>query len=75
MLRETLQGLLTDRLSRLEIARLWYEVLETRIDDEMGQRPKRDCVIELLEQAKSRNKLPRLMEELRKIRPDLAGFP
>jgi hypothetical protein len=42
------------------------------MDDEMGQRPKSDCVIELLEQAKNRNKLPRLTEELRKIRPDLA---
>jgi TIR domain len=72
-LRENLQGLLSDRMSRTEVGRLWYAVLEARMDDEMGQRPKSDCVIELLEQAKSRNKLPRLTEELRKIRPDLLG--
>jgi hypothetical protein len=71
-LRENLQRLLIDRMSRTEVGRLWYAVLETRMDDEMGQRPKSDCVIELLEQAKSRNKLPRVTEELRKIRPDLA---
>ena len=71
-LRNNLQGLLSDRMSRTEVGRLWYAALETRMDDEMGQRPKSDCVIELLEQAKSRNKLPRLTEELRKIRPELA---
>jgi hypothetical protein len=71
-LRENLQGLLSDRMSRTEVGRLWYAVLEARMDDEMGQRPKSDCVIELLEQATSRNKLPRLTEELRKIRSDLA---
>jgi TIR domain len=71
-LRENLQGLLSDRMSRTEVSRLWYAVLETRMEDEMGQRPKSDCVIELLEQAKNRNKLPRLTEELRKIRPDLS---
>jgi nucleoside phosphorylase len=72
-LRENLQGLLSDWMSRTEVGKLWYAVLETRMEDEMGQRPKSDCVIELLEQAKSRNKLPRLREELRKIRPDLLG--
>jgi hypothetical protein len=71
-LLENLQGLISDRMSRTEVGRLWYAVLETRMDDEMAQRPKSDCVIELLEQAKSRNKLPRLTEELCKIRPDLA---
>jgi TIR domain len=71
-LRENLQDLFSNRMSRTEVGRLWYAVLETRMEDEMGQRPKSDCVIELLEQAKSRNKLPRLTEEFRKIRPDLA---
>jgi hypothetical protein len=60
-------------MNRAEIGRLWYGVLATGMDDEMGQRAKSDCVIELLVQAKNRNKLPRLLEELRKIRPDLAG--
>jgi hypothetical protein len=72
-LRENLQGLLNDRMTRAEIGRLWYAVLETGMDDEMGQRPKSDCVIELLVQAKNRDKLPRLSEEIRRIRPDLAN--
>jgi hypothetical protein len=77
-LRENLQRLLSDRMTRAEIGRLWYAVLETGMDDEMGQRQKSDYVIELLLQAKNRDKLPRLIEELRKIRPDLVdgrSFP
>ena len=71
-LRKNLQRLLSDRMSRSEVGGLWYAVLETRMDDEMGQRPKPDCVVELIEQAKSRKKLTQLLEELRQIRPDLA---
>ena len=44
--------------SRPEIGRLWHAVLETRMDDEMGQRSKGECIIELIQQAKSREKLP-----------------
>jgi hypothetical protein len=73
MLLATLQGLLINRLSRPEIGRLWQSVLETLMGDEMGERPKSDCVIELLQQAKNRDKLSRFTEELRRIRPDLAG--
>jgi hypothetical protein len=72
-LRENLQGLLSDRMTRAEVGRLWYAVLQTGMDDEMGHRPKSDCAIELLVQAKNRDKLLRLTEELRKIRPDLLG--
>ena len=72
-LRENLQRLLNDRMTRAELGRLWYAVLETGMDDEVGQRSKSDCVIELLVQAKNRDKLPRLMEEIRTIRPDLAN--
>lgn len=43
-LRENLQGLLSDRMTRAEVGRLWYAVLETGMEDEMGQRPKSDCV-------------------------------
>jgi hypothetical protein len=70
-LRANFQGLLRDQMSRPEVGRLWYAVLETPMKDEMGQRPKSDCVVELLERAKNRNKLPRLTEELHNIRPDL----
>jgi predicted phosphodiesterase len=69
----TLQELLIERLSRPDVGRLWHAVLETRMDDEMGQRSKGECVIELIQQAKSRDKLPGLTQELRKIRPELLG--
>ena len=59
--------------SRPEIGRLWHAVLETRMDDEMGQRSKGECIIELIQQAKSREKLPGLMQELLKFRSNLVG--
>ena len=34
-LRENLQGLLSDRMTRAEVGRLWYAVLETGMDDEV----------------------------------------
>jgi hypothetical protein len=72
-LRESLQDLLSDRMNRAEIGRLWFAVLESRMDDEMGQRPKTDCVIELLAQAKDRDQLPRLIENMSRMRSDLVG--
>jgi|HubBroStandDraft_3_1064219.scaffolds.fasta_scaffold1033265_1 hypothetical protein len=58
-------------MNRAEVGRLWYAVLETRMEDEVGQVPKSDCVIALLVQAKNRDKLSLLTEELSKIRPYL----
>ena len=72
-LRESLQDLLSDRMNRAEIGRLWFAVLKSRMDDEMGQRPKTDCVIELLAQAKDRDQLHRLIEDLSRMRSDLVG--
>jgi hypothetical protein len=58
-------------MNRAEVGRLWYAVLETRMEDEVGQVQKSDCVIALLVQAKNRDKLSLLTEELSKIRPYL----
>jgi hypothetical protein len=58
-------------MNRAEVGRLWYAVLETRMEDEVGQVQKSDCVIALLVQAKNRDKLSLLTEELSKIRPIL----
>src|SRR5262249_4863038 len=62
-----------DRMSRSQVGWLWHAVLETRMDDEMGQRSKGECIIELIQQAKSREKLPGLMQELLKFRSNLVG--
>jgi hypothetical protein len=66
-----LRRLITQRMNRSEVGNVWHAVLETRMGDDMGDRPLSECIIELLERARSRNKLPLLIEEIGKERPDL----
>jgi TIR domain len=64
---------ITRRMDRDEVSALWFAVLETRMENDMVGRQLSECVISLLDKAKSRNKLPLLIEEICQDRPDLAN--
>jgi hypothetical protein len=63
---------LTKRMDRGEVGALWFAVLETTMENDMAGRQLSECVISLLDKAKSRNKLPLIIEEICQDRPDLA---
>jgi len=62
---------MTHRLGRAEIAALWFDSLETRMDDDMVNRTKVECIIELLERARERKLLDYVIHNLCIGRPDL----
>jgi hypothetical protein len=66
-----LRRTITRRLDRVEIAALWFDLLEMRMDDDMANRTKVECVIELLERARGRKLLDYLIHNLCIARPDL----
>ncbi len=49
-----LRRLIIQKLTRSNIASVWFDVFESRMDDDMAGRNKEDCVIELLMRAKDR---------------------
>jgi len=63
---------ITNRMDRAELATLWFDTLESRMDDDMANRTKVECVIELLERARNRHQLDYLIHNLCAERPDLA---
>jgi glycosyltransferase involved in cell wall biosynthesis/tetratricopeptide (TPR) repeat protein len=63
---------MTKRMSRSEVAAIWYDVLGRKMEDDMANRPLVDCVIDLIEQAKSRSRLSSLIDGIYADRPDLA---
>jgi TIR domain len=60
------------RMDRTEVGALWYAVLETVMENDMAGRQLSECVIGLLDKAKSRNKLTLVIEEICRDRPELA---
>jgi predicted nucleotide-binding protein len=63
---------ISKRMDRGEVAGLWFAVLETAMENDMAGRQLSECVISLLDKAKSRNRLPIIIEEICQDRPDLA---
>jgi hypothetical protein len=70
-----LRRLISKRMSRNEVAALWFAVLETEMENDMRGRELSECAISLLDRAKNRNKLPLIIEEICQDRPDLAKEP
>jgi hypothetical protein len=64
---------ITKRMDRVEVGAIWYDAFGKKMDDDMANRPLVDCVIELLDRAKNRNKLPDIIDGVCADRPDLAN--
>lgn len=63
---------ITKRMDRGEVSSLWFDILETPMENDMLGRQLSECVISLLDKAKSRNKLSLIIEQICQDRPDLA---
>jgi hypothetical protein len=61
----------TKRMNRAEVGAVWYDVIERKMDDDMAGRVLADCVIELIDYAKNRNKLQDLINSICAERVDL----
>lgn len=68
-----LRRLMTRRLGRDEVRAVWFDVLETNMENDLVGRTLVDCVIELLERAKNRNRLADVVQSLCETRSDLAN--
>jgi hypothetical protein len=66
---------MTARMSRSEVGILWFDLFEVKMDDEMPGRPIGDCVIDLIDRARKRNKLRDLFDSVCTDRQDLADLP
>jgi hypothetical protein len=64
---------ITKRMDRGEVGAIWYDVFGKKMDDDMASRPLVDCVIELLDRSKNRNRLPEIIDGVCADRPDLAN--
>jgi len=62
---------LTQRLSRPEVATIWYDTLETLMDNDMSGRTLAECVFTLIDRAKSRGRLDKLVGNICQERPDV----
>lgn len=62
---------LTRRLARPELAVVWYDVLESRMEDDMSQRLLGECVVELLLRVTRAGAMDELIRNLCADRPDL----
>jgi hypothetical protein len=68
---ETVRHLMMDRMNRTEINVVWYDVLESSMDNDMPGRGQSDCVVELLDRAQKRRKLQDMFEAICRVRGDL----
>ncbi len=64
---------MTRRMNRAEIGSVWFDVLDTSMENDMQNRSLADCVIELLDRARSRNKLADVIDSLCAERADLSN--
>ncbi|MFH0794009.1 MAG: toll/interleukin-1 receptor domain-containing protein [bacterium] len=64
---------MTDRMDRSEVGTIWFDVFETKMDDDLQGLPLVSCVIELLVRAKKRNKIFEVIAAVCNERPDLAN--
>jgi len=66
-----LRRLLGKAMSRPLVATLWYDTFGSRMDDDMANRSKEECVIELLLRADERKRMPALIGHIVKECPSL----
>lgn len=64
---------MTKRMNRSEVGVLWFDVLGTKMENDMVGRPLAECVIELLDQSRNRNNLNDVIDGICSDRPDLAN--
>jgi hypothetical protein len=64
---------MTKRMSRSEVGVIWFDVLGSKMENDMAGRPLVECVIDLLDQARNRNNLPNVIDGICSDRPDLAN--
>ena len=69
-----LRRLISKHLDRAEVATLWYDSLGSKMDDDMANRTKNECVIELIERVKSRDLFSHFTDLVYTARPDLFGL-
>jgi hypothetical protein len=63
---------ITKRMGRSEVAAIWFDLFQSKMDDDMANRPLVDCVIELLDRANKRTKLDEVIAGICADRSDLA---
>jgi len=64
---------ITKRMDRSEVAAIWFDLFQSKMDDDMGNRPLVDCVIELLDRANKRAKLDEVIAGICSDRNDIAN--
>jgi len=64
---------MTKRMSREDLSTVWFDVFETKMDNDMKNRSLVECVIELLDRANNRNQIGLVIETLCAERADLAS--
>ncbi len=70
-----LSRLLQKKLSRSEVEDIWFQVFESRLNDDYLNNDKNLCINELYLRAKQHDKLSILFQSLCRKRPDLADRP
>lgn len=68
-----LRRLLLSSRSRCEVADLWYDLFESQMDDEVGQRLLNECIRELIDRARRNRRLADLIRELCKNHPRIGA--
>jgi hypothetical protein len=64
---------MSNRMSRAEVGTVWFDVLESSMDNDMHGRTLTECVVELLDRVKHRNKLADVIDSVCADRSDLAN--
>jgi hypothetical protein len=64
-----------NKLDRIEVGVIWFDLFDDKMENDMAQRPLVDCVIELLSRAKRRDQLPDLLQSLAQDHPQLENTP
>jgi len=62
---------MTKKMERSEVAAVWFDTLETNMDNDMVGRTLAECVFYLIDRAKNRNCLVKLIRNICDDRPDL----
>ena len=60
-------------MSRADVCMIWFDTLNSRLEDEVPQRSLQECVIELLIRAQQRDRMTDLIQSLCGEYPDLTN--
>jgi hypothetical protein len=63
---------MSKRMSRAEVSTVWFDVVETKMDNDMQGRTLVECVISLLDWARNRKRLADVIDSVCAERADLA---